>query len=41
MSDTTKKEFWEVIYFHTDEKIVQKHCRVDLNSRSDPLTCWL
>ena len=38
---TTKTEFLEVIYFQTDEKMVQKHYRVDLSSLSDPLTCWL
>ena len=38
---TTKTKFLDVIYFQTDEKIVQKHCRADLRSLSDPLTCRL
>ena len=38
---TTKTDILEVIHFQTDGKVVQKHCRVDLSSLSDPLTCWL
>ena len=41
ISDTTKKEFLDVISFQSDEKIWQKYCRADLSSLSDHLTCWL
>ena len=37
--DTTKTDILELISFQSDEKIVQKHCRVDLSSLSEPLTC--
>ena len=39
--DTTNKEFFELFFFHTDQKISQKHCNSDLSSFSDRLTCWL
>ena len=39
--DTTKREFLELIFFPSDQKIWKKYCRADLMSRSDPLTCWL
>ena len=38
ISDTTKKEFLDVISFKSDEKIWQKYSRAYL---SDPLTRWL
>ena len=44
ISDTTKTEFFELIFFQSDQKIWQKYCRADLSSDSDPLnplTCWL
>ena len=39
ISDTTKKEFLERIFFKSDQKIWQKYCRADLSSLSDTLTC--
>ena len=33
---TTKTEFLEVIYFQTDEKMVQKHYRVDFKQSFGP-----
>ena len=44
ISDTTKREFFELMFFQSDQKIWQKYCRADLSSDSDPLnplTCWL
>ena len=41
ISDTTKREFFELIIFQSNEKIRQKYCRADLWSVSDTLTCWL
>ena len=35
--DTTKIELFELISFHSNEKMVQKHCLSDLSSVSDPL----
>ena len=37
--DTTKTDIFELIYFKSDEKVVQKHCQVDLSSLLDHLTC--
>ena len=39
--DTTKKEFFELIFFLNDQKIWQSFCQADLSSVWDPLTCWL
>ena len=39
ISDTTKTEFLELIFFHTDQKLRQSYCHADLSSVSDPLTC--
>ena len=41
ISDTTKKEFLELIFFQSDQKNWQKYCRIDFCSVSEPLTCWL
>ena len=38
--DTTKTEFFELIFFLNDQKIWQKLSCADLSSVSDPLTCW-
>ena len=40
-SDTTKEEFFELLFFQSDQKIWQKYCCEALSSVSDPLTCWL
>ena len=37
----TKKDFFELIFFHTDQKIRQKYCGADLWSVPYTLTCWL
>ena len=39
ISDTNKKEFFELIFLHIDQKKLQKYCRADLSSGLDPLTC--
>ena len=41
ISDTSKKEFLDLIFFKSDQKIRQKNCRVGLSSVLDPLKCWL
>ena len=41
LSDTTKTEFFELIFLHTDQKMWQKYYRADLSSGLNPLTCWL
>ena len=41
ISDTTKTEFLELIFFQSDEKISEKYCRADLGIVSEPLKCWL
>ena len=41
ISDTTKREFLELISFQSDQKIWQKYCRNELGSVSNTLTCWL
>ena len=41
ISDTTKTEFFQLKLFWSNQKIRQNHCLGDLNSVSDPLTCWL
>ena len=41
ISDTTKTQFFELISFQSDQTIRQKYCRENLNSVSEPLTCWL
>ena len=41
VSDTSKTEYFELIFFLNDQKIWQIYCRADLSSVSDPLTCWL
>ena len=41
ISDTTKREFFEPIFFQRNKKIWEKYCDEDLCSVSDPLTCWL
>ena len=33
--DTTKREFFELIFFQSDEEIWQKYCRTDLTSLSE------
>ena len=40
-SDTTKTEFFELIFFQSDLKIWQIYCRADLSSVSDILIYWL
>ena len=39
VSDTSKKVFMGPILFESDKEISQKHCRGDLTSVSNPLTC--
>ena len=39
ISDTSKKEFLEMISFQTYQKMSQKYCGADLKSVSDPLKC--
>ena len=39
ISDITKTEFLELIFFQSDQKIWQKYCGADLSSLADPLTC--
>ena len=41
ISQTTKNDIFELIFFQRDQKIWQKYCRADLCSVSDPLTYWL
>ena len=41
ISDTSKKMLKGLISFESYQKMTQKHCRADLSSVSDPLTCWL
>ena len=41
ISDTSKTEFLELIFFKSEPKIWQKYCREDLLSVSDPLSCSL
>ena len=41
ISDTTKKEFFEVISFQSDQKIWHKYCGGGLSNLSLPLTCQL
>ena len=38
ISDTTKIEFFQLISFHSDQKIWKKYCRADLSNLSDMLT---
>ena len=37
--DNIKIEVFELILSQSDQKIRQKHCRVDLSSVFQPLTC--
>ena len=39
--DTTKTEAFELIFFQSDQKILQKYYRADLRNIWDPETCWL
>ena len=41
VSDTTRTEPFELIFFDSDQSIWQKYYRADLRNISDPLTCWL
>ena len=41
ITDTTKTEVLERIFFHSDKKNWQKYCRADSCSVSDRLTCSL
>ena len=41
ITDTTKTEYLELIFFQSDQKIWEKYCRGDSCSASDRLTCWL
>ena len=41
ISDTSKTEFFELIFFQSNQKIWEKYFCPDLSSVSDPLTCWL
>ena len=41
ISDTTKTQFFELIFFQSNQKIWKNYCRADLCSVSNPLTCWL
>ena len=39
--DPSEKEFLELIFFQSDQKVSRKYYRTDLSSVSDPLRCWL
>ena len=39
ISDTTMREFFDVIFFQRDRIILQKYCRADLSSVLEVLTC--
>ena len=39
ISDTTKTDFLEMIFFQSDQEVGQKYCCADLYYLSDPLTC--
>ena len=39
ISVTTKTEFFELNFFHSDQKILQNHCRSHFSTALDPLTC--
>ena len=39
ISDTSKKAFMGLIFLESDQKISQNHCRSDLSSVWDPITC--
>ena len=39
--DTSKAEFFGLIFFQSDQKIWQKFCRAYLSRVPDPLTCCL
>ena len=39
--DTSKREFFELIFFLNDQKMWPKFCRADLSSVSDPSTYWM
>ena len=41
ISDTTKTEFFELVFFQSDQKIWENYRQADLSCVSDPLTCWL
>ena len=41
ISDTTQKDFLELIFFQSDQKIWQKYFRENLKTVSEPLTCLL
>ena len=41
ISDTSKKEFLQLIFSHSDQKIYGKYCHGNLSSVSDRLICWL
>ena len=41
ISDTTKTEFFELIFLESGHKIWQKYRRADWSSVSVPLTCWM
>ena len=37
--DTSEKEFLELIFFQSDQKMSRKYYPTDLSSVSDPLIC--
>ena len=39
ISDITKTEILELIFFQKDQNIWRKYCRADLSRVSDPFTC--
>ena len=41
ISDTTKAEFLELVFFQSDQKIWEKYCHADLSMVSESLTYWL
>ena len=41
ISDTTKKEFFELMFLQINQKIWQHYCRDGLSSVLDTLTYWL
>ena len=40
ISDPTKREFFELIFFFSNQEMWPNYCRADIISVPDPLTCW-
>ena len=37
--DNTKTDFFELVFFHSDQRIWQKYCSADLSSVLEILAC--